>query len=268
MKALSILAVLLVLSCCSEGGSYQKYTLSGSSTVAPLASDIARRYESLHPGVRIDIQSGGSSRGIADARDGSADIGMASRALTENENDLRSITIARDGVCIILHADNPLRSLTREQIVDLYSGRISNWSSLGGEDLPVVVVNKAAGRATLAVFSDYFHISPQDIAAHIIIGDNQEAIKTVANNPRAIAYVSVGAAEYDIQHGAALQIPAIDGIQPSTHSLSDGSYPVARPLNFIIAETPSSAVMDFINFARSKEVHDLVSAHYFVPAAP
>lgn len=265
--ALSLIGLLLGLVGCDEPAGH-KYTLTGSSTVAPLAAEIARRYEQRHPGLRIEVQSGGSSRGIADARDGSADIGMVSRALKSEEADLQAITIARDGIALIVHKDNPISDLSREQIIRVFTGKITHWSQLGSNDARIVVVSKAAGRATQAVFCKSFHIQPEDIAAQIIIGDNQEAIKTVAGNPRAIAYVSIGAAEYEINSGAALRMPRIDGISPTTQAVSDGSYPVSRPLNFIIHGTPSPAVQQFIAFARSPEVHDLVSGQFFVPAAP
>src|SRR5262249_48034346 len=95
-----------------------KIVLTGSSTVAPLAAEIGKRFEALHPGVRVDVQTGGSSRGIADARQGLADIGMVSRALKPEENDLHAFAIARDGVCIIVHRENPVRTLTDQQVID------------------------------------------------------------------------------------------------------------------------------------------------------
>jgi phosphate transport system substrate-binding protein len=123
--------------------------LTGSSTVAPLAAEIAVRFETRHPGVRIDVQTGGSGKGIADARSGVADIGMASRGLKDGESDLTAHQIAADGVCLIVHQSNPITELTDEQVVGIYTGQINNWSELGGPDRPIVVVHKAEGRATL-----------------------------------------------------------------------------------------------------------------------
>ena len=85
--------------------------------MAPLALEIGKRFESLHPGIRVDVQTGGSSRGIADAQRGLADIGMASRALKESESDLHSFTVARDGICLILHGTNSIQSLSDDQVV-------------------------------------------------------------------------------------------------------------------------------------------------------
>ena len=136
----------------------KKMTITGSSTMAPLMTEIAKKYESLHSGVRIDVQSGGSSRGLADARKGTAAIGMVSRQLGSEEKDLAGYTVAKDGVCVILNKANPVTSLTDQQVVDIYLGKITNWKTVGGKDATITVVNKAEGRSTLELFLNYFKI--------------------------------------------------------------------------------------------------------------
>ena len=123
--------------------------------------EIGKRFESLHPEVRVNVQMGGTSRGIADARKGLADIGMASRDLKADEDDLQRFLIARDGVCLILHSTNPVTELSDEQVVGIYTGQIENWKVVGGTDAPITVVNKAEGRSTLEVFAGYFHLKNQ-----------------------------------------------------------------------------------------------------------
>src|SRR5262249_52001008 len=139
-----------------------------------------------------------SSRGMADARQGLADIGMASRALKPEENDVLAFSIARDGVSMILHADNPVTGLTDQQIVDIYTRKISNWKEVGGKDAPITVVHKAEGRSTLEVFLEHFKLKNTQVQPDVVIGDNEHGIKTVAGNANAIGYVSIGAAEYNI----------------------------------------------------------------------
>ncbi len=133
--------------------------LSGSSTIAPLILEIAQRFEKQHPGITVDVQTGGSGKGIADVRTGIAEIGMASRGLKGDEQDLTATTMARDGVGFIVHKSNPVTELSRQQIIDIYQDRIGNWSDLGGPELPIVVVHKAEGRATLEVFLEHFKIA-------------------------------------------------------------------------------------------------------------
>ena len=151
---------------------HQKLILTGASTIAPLAGELARRFESLHPGTRVDVQTGGSARGINDARKGTADIGMVSRALKPEEKDLHAHTIALDGVGIILHASNRIDALSKQQVIDIYIGQIVNWKAVGGRDAPITVVNKAEGRSTLELFLNYLKLKNSDIKPHVIIGDN------------------------------------------------------------------------------------------------
>ncbi len=243
----------------------QKLVLSGSSTVAPLAAEIGKRFEQENPGVRVDVQSGGSSRGVNDAKSGLVDIGMASRALNPEEQDLHSYTIAQDGVGIIINTDNPLQTLTDSNIVDIYTGKISQWRELGGFDRPITVVNKAEGRSTLELFLHHFKLKNSDIKAHIVIGENQQGIKTVAGNPGAIGYVSIGTAEYEASQGAPIKLLPMANVAASVENVRNGSFPLARPLNLVTKSEPTGLVKRFIDFARSKAVYDLVEAQYFVP---
>jgi phosphate transport system substrate-binding protein len=271
-----LVAALLLHGACAAGddpppGSLSgKLVVTGSSTVAPLAAEIARRFEELHPGTRVDVQTGGSSRGIADARSGVADLGMASRALTRDEGDLVAHTLARDGVCLVVHADNPVTDLDREQVAAIYTGAIEDWSEVGGATGPITVVNKASGRATLEVFLDHFGLAEDEIAADVVIGDNQQGLKTVAATPGAIGYVSIGAAEHAARHGSPIKLLPVGSVAPTAESVAAGRFPITRPLNLLsrAGEPLSPLQRAFLDFAQSREVHDLVTAQLFVPAAP
>ena len=243
----------------------QKLVITGSSTIAPLISEIAQRYEAAHPDVRIDVQTGGSSRGVADARSGLADIGMASRALKPDEADLSGFAIARDGVAMILHRDNPVKQLSDAQIVQIYTGAIRNWKEVGGRNAPITVIHKAEGRSTLELFLAYFKLKPEQIKPSVVIGDNQQGIKTLAGNPDGIAYVSIGTAEYEAEAGTPIKLLPLNGVAPTTASVKDGSFPLSRPLNLVTRGAPAGIGRDFIDFARSKAVHDIVKEQAFVP---
>ncbi|CAN5824170.1 phosphate ABC transporter substrate-binding protein [soil metagenome] len=249
---------LFLLTGCSEDSAQDKLVLTGSSTIAPLVSEIGKRFEALHPGVRVDVQTGGSSRGIADARQGLADIGMASRALKESEGDLLAFTIARDGIGLIVHKDNPVIEMSDAQVVAIYTGKIVNWKDVGGNDAPITVVNKAEGRSTLELFLDYFKLKNTVVKAQVIIGDNEQGIKTVAGNPNTIGYVSIGTAEYDASHGVAVKLLPVDGIAASTENVRNGSFPLSRPLNLVTKTEPQGLAKDFIAFARSTAAETIV----------
>ena len=244
-----------------------KLVITGASTLAPLIAEIGKRFESLHPTVRIDVQSGGSSRGVADVRQGLADIGMVSRAMKEDERDLSAFPVARDGVCPILHQENPVQALTDEQIVAIYTGKITNWKAVGGNDAPITVVNKAEGRSTLEVFLQYFKLKNVDVKAQVVIGDNEQGVKTVAGNRNAIGYVSIGTAEYDATHGVPIKLLPVGGVTASTESVRKGTFPLSRPLHIVTRTSPTGLAKAFIEYAQSKTVYDLIRQQYFVPLA-
>lgn len=245
----------------------RKLVITGSSTVAPLVLEIAKRFEQRHPGVRVDVQTGGSSRGVADARSGVADIGMVSRAMKPQESDLGASAIALDGVAVIVHKSNPLPSLGSAQIRAIFTGQVSNWKELGGKDQRITVVNKAEGRSTLELFASHFQLKNSDIRAQVVIGDNQQGIKTVAGNPGAIGYVSIGAGEFEVEQGAPLRLLPLDGIAATSDAVRAGRFALSRPLNLVTRGAPSGLARQFIDFARSSEVADLVKEQYFVPVA-
>jgi phosphate transport system substrate-binding protein len=267
---LPIVAVLISLGCSSQSAGRSereaRLTVTGSSTIAPLMNEIGKRFETLHPGVRVDIQTGGSARGVADVRRGLADIGLVSRTLRESEADLQGFTIAHDGICLILHADNPIESLTEQQVVDVYTGRITRWSELGGLARPITVVNKAEGRSTLDLFAAHFGISNRDIQASVVIGDNQQGVKVVAGNPDAIGYVSIGTAETSRLAGAPLKLLSMSGVEATAANVAEGAFPLSRPLNLVTSRSPTGQAEELIEFARSSAVHDLIREASFVPA--
>lgn len=249
----------------AAGGLSGKLIVTGSSTIAPLAAEMAKRFEQLHPAVRVDVQTGGSGKGIADARNGIADIGMASRALMGDEADLTAHQIAADGVCLIVHRTNSVTELSDQQIVDIYSDKLNNWKAVGGPDQEITVVHKAEGRATLEVFLKHFSIDNRQVKADVIVGDNEHGVKTVAAARGAIAYVSIGTAEADTQSSVPIKLLPVGGVAASTDNVASGAFPMSRPLNFVTRDSPNELALAFINFCQSEEVHDLVVSQYFVP---
>lgn len=248
----------------------ERLVLTGSSTVAPLALEIAKRFERRNPGVRVDVQTGGSSRGAADAISGLADIGMASRPLAPREAQaLTPVTIALDGVGIIVNARNPVAALGDDTLRAIYTGRITDWQALGTTPAPpagpITVVSKAAGHSTLELFLHYTGLKNSQIRAQAIIGDNQQGIKLVAGNAQAIGYVSIGGAETAIEHGATIRLLGLRGVAATTANVKNGRYPLVRPLNLVSRGDPGPLARRFLAFAQSPAVDDLIEAQSFVP---
>jgi phosphate transport system substrate-binding protein len=259
-----LLCVAVLLASQPGFAAENKLVLTGSSTIAPLASELGKRFEQQNPGIQVDVQSGGSSRGVNDARVGLADIGMASRALNPDEQNLKNFVIALDGVSVILHKSNPVQSLTDAQIIGIYTGEIKNWKEVGGRDQRITVVNKAEGRSTLELFLHHFKLKNSQVKAHVVVGDNQQGIKTVIGNPGAIGYVSIGTAEYEYTQGAAIKLLPMNGVAASTENVKNGTFPLMRPLNLVTKAEPTGLAKKFIDFARSSGVQDIVHEQYFV----
>jgi phosphate transport system substrate-binding protein len=251
----------------AAAGETRRIVATGSSTIAPLVAEIGKRFEALRGDVRVEIQTGGSSRGILDVREGTADLGLVSRTLLASEEKLIANPIAHDGVAMIVHASNPIRDLDDASIIEIFTGRLSNWRDVGGNDAPITVVNKADGRATLEVFLGRFGLKSPEIRADVVIGDNAQGIKTVAGNPNAIGYVSIGSAEHDAAHGTPIRLLPLGGVAASTANVAAGTYSMSRPLYLVTREEPTGLLREFVEFAQSERVHDLIRAQYFVPTS-
>jgi phosphate transport system substrate-binding protein len=242
-----------------------KVTASGSTTVSPLMAEIAKRLEEKNPDLRIDIQTGGSSRGINNAIKGAADIGMTSRALKDAEKPgVTAIKIALDGVVMLVHASNPVTNLTDAQVLAIFKGEAKNWKDVGGKDAPITVINRAEGRSELELITEYFKIKPADIKPSLVSGENQHGIKSVANDPNAIIYMSVGASEFAISEGEKLKVVSWNGIEATSKNVANGTLPVTRPLILVIKDDASPLVRAVVDYARSKDVKDLVLGFSYV----
>lgn len=239
--------------------------ITGSSTMCPLIAEIGRRFQELHPEVRVEVQCGGSGRGINDAREGKADIGMASRALTEKERDLYGFPIARDGISLIVHKDNPVTSLSDAQVAGIFTGRITNWRRVGGRDAAVIVVNPGKGYSSAELFTHYFKLNYEDIKTGITAGDNPIRIRAVLDNPNAIAYTSSGEAERTATAGVAIKPLPFNNVMPTSRNVITGNYPITRPLTLVTKNLPSGRVKEFIDYCLSSSVIDLIERFDFVP---
>lgn len=252
--------------CNGEDVDRVKLVLSGSSTVSPLVSEIGKRYEDATPGVRVDVQTGGSSRGIRDAKAGLADIGMSSRALKDSEKAGRlEWPIAMDGVCFIIDGANTVNELSESQLRQILRGEVTNWNQLGGKDLSIVFVNRAAGRSELELVGKFFETDPSEMKADLIAGENQLGIKLVANTPGAISYMSVGASEEAIAQGAGIRMLPLKGVEASVENVEAGLFPLSRPLMLVTSDQPSEAAKEFIQYSQSRDVADLVKDLSYVP---
>jgi phosphate transport system substrate-binding protein len=246
-------------------GGGERFLLTGSSTIAPILQLVAEDLHAADPTLLIDVETGGSSRGIQDARAGQCDAGMASRDLQPGESaSLAPRLIAYDGVAMIVNAANPVAALTGQQVVDVYKGSLRDWSELGGEG-EIHVVNKAEGRATLTVFLEHFRLKNSEIRADAVIGDNAQGVRMVAGNPRAIAYVSIGEALSAVERGESIRLVALDGVAPTMTSVADGSYPLRRNLYLLFRGEPDATGRKILAHLASDRGREILTGLGFTP---
>jgi phosphate transport system substrate-binding protein len=243
----------------------EKLLITGSSTIAPVMVEVVQRFRARHPGTQIEVQQGGSGRGVSDVVQGKAQIGMVSRPLAKEESSLFSFAIARDGIGLIVHKDNPVRSLSNSQVADLFAGKITNWSKVGGREAPVTVVNPKEGYGSVELFLHFFNIKHTDIKGQLAVGENHERNKAVSENRDAISYVSIGSALREANVGAPIKLLPVDGVAATPKSIRSGNYPITRPLLLVTREVPGGLIKEFIQFALSSQVTDIVMRHDFVP---
>lgn len=254
--------------CRPTGENVRNLVLDGSNPMTPLVREMGRRFEADHPGVRIDVQNGGSDRGLDDTRKGLADVGMVARALRPEEVGLYATVIARDGLALLVHKDNPVASLTDEQVTRVFNRAITNWKQLGGKDAPITLVSRPDGTAALTVFLDHFKLKPTQVRADQVAATAEQAVRAVAAYPRAVAIVSIGPAEAAIKDGAAVRLLPLGGVAATLANVRNGTYPLIRPLILVTREAPKGLPQEFIDFARSSAVRDLVEKYHFVPPTP
>lgn len=157
-----------------------------------------------------------------------------------------------------------MAALTPEQVVGIYTNQINNWQAVGGRDAPIVVINKAEGSSTLEVFEDYYALNSAEIHADLTIVHNEDTIAAVEADPNTISYVSIGAAEYDIVNGAPLKLLPVDGIMATMANISNETFPITRVLTLVTHDPPTGLTQDFITYAQSQAVEDLVREQSFV----
>ncbi len=241
--------------------------LSGSRSMGPTMAEIGKRFESTHPDIRINIESYPGDRAVLDTRQGLADIGMLGRLLRPEETGLHAFPIARDGLAFIVHRDNPVKELAEGQILGLFTGIYANWKEVGGPDRPVKLAGQGEGRAAREVFLDHFGLRPGQVRADPAVGSSKQAIEAVGTHPFAIGYSSAGLAEKAAE-SQPIRILSLGGVLPTSENILSGRYPLVRPLQLLTREPPAGVVREFIDFARSAEVQDLIKQHGFVPLAP
>lgn len=234
--------------------------VAGSTSVQPYAEVLAEEYMALNPGSEIDIQGGGSSAGITAAQSRSADIGMSSRTLKDDEKNLWYVEIARDGLVLIVNPKNPIQNLTKDQVRDIYTATITDWSQLGGSKSRINIITREEGSGTRSAFTELL-MDKAEITPKAIVQDSNGAVRQlVADDPNAIGFISLGLVNDKVK---ALHL---DGITASRENIMNGSYTLSRPFLFVTNVKPTGLTKKFIDFTLSSEGQKLLSNEGLIPS--
>lgn len=247
--AVSMLMLLLSVSLMSACGSMSEAGLivAGSTSVQPYAEVLSEEYMILHPDVLIDIQGGGSSAGIMAAQTGTSELGMSSRVLKDEEKSLWYVEIARDGLAVIINPDNPIQNLTLDQVRQIYSNEVTNWSQLGGTDAKIHTITREDGSGTRDAFMSLV-MGESSITPRAIVQDSNGAVRQlVADDENAVGFISLGLVDDKVK---ALQL---DGVAATRENVLNGSYNLSRPFLFVALSEPTGDTKLFVDFILSAE---------------
>jgi len=264
--------LLLVLPCLIYGG--ERLAFSGATTIQPIMEYIAPYY-AIENDYTLSIEGGGSDQGIKNVISGKSDIGMINRPLTNEEKaSLDYTTIGYDATAFIVHKSNPVKGITRGQLIDIYKGKITNWSQIGGNNRPIILISKKCDRGTMRIIEEetgLFHPSNpknNDETKKITrntwdSGSNNDAIVWVGGLFDAIGFVSSGSAVSNIQAGMPIKILAYEGVIPNEQNIFNNRYPIVRELNLIYTKNNQKA-KKFVAFILSETGQQAVSHANFI----
>ena len=227
-----------------SGGSGSTINVVGSTSVQPVAEKLAETYKESHGDVKINVQGGGSSVGIKSAQDGTADIGTSSKDLKpEDKAGLTEFVLGQDGIVIAVNKENGVTGLTKEQLKDIFSGKITNWKEVGGVDAQINLITREEGSGTLDAFESIVLGKDTKMKSDATVQSSSGAVKeAVKGDPNAIGFVSYASM------GDEVKPLSIGGVAPSEETIADGTYELQRPFIFLVKGTPTGDVKAFIDW--------------------
>lgn len=226
-----------------------KIDIVGSTSVQPVAEKLVEEYQKSHSDIKINVQGGGSSVGIKSAHDGTADIGTSSKDLKDDEKQgLTEYNLGQDGIVIAVNNKNIVKDLSKEQLKDIFSGKITNWKEVGGSDALIHLITREEGSGTLDAFISIVMGKDTKMKSDAIVQSSTEAVKqSVKQDTSVIGFVSYAHMSNDVKS------LSIGGIAPSESTIADGTYELQRPFIFLVKGTSTGDVKEFIEWVMGPE---------------
>ena len=233
----------------------------GSTSMKNVIAALTEGFAEVEPGITVSYDPTGSGAGITGATDKTLDIGLSSRALKDDEkNDVDGTVIALDGIAIIVNKASKVEDLTVDQLKQMFTGEITNWSEVGGDDGEIVLIGREAGSGTRDGFESIVDVKDSCKYAQELTATGA-VISAVEANPLAIGYASLSAV------GDTVKMVTVGGVECSEETVKDGSYEVQRPFVFVTNKsvTLSEQAQAFFDFATSTDAADLIRTAGAVP---
>ena len=234
----------------------------GSTSMEKVIMSLGESFQAKNKGISVGYNPTGSGSGITAVSEGRCDIGLSSRALKDDEkaSGLKETVLALDGIAIIVNPENKVSDLTLEQIAKIYTGQITNWKEVGGDDAEIVLIGREAGSGTRDGFESITG-TKDSCKYRQELTSTGDVITTVAGNPNAIGYASLASVKDSVK---AL---SVGGVAPTEATVSDGTYAVQRPFVLVTKEGAelSAAAQLFFDYATSKDAAEIISAAGAVP---
>ena len=256
---ISLAVGVLFFTACRRGGERADLTLAGSTSIQPFADKWAEVFMQTHPDYGVNVQGGGSSAGIQACKSGACQIGMSSRELKGDEQDLVEIVVARDGLAIIVHPSNPVRGVKVAEVKQIFAGDLRNWNYLGGADKAITVVTREEGSGTRGAFQELVMGKTRIFRGAITEDSNGTVREIIAHDPAAIGFISLGLVNEQVR---ALDL---DGAAATDENIENGRYKLVRPFLFVSRGEPAGLAKEFVDFVLSAEGQALVKKEGLLP---
>ena len=263
-------SLLIALSLLSISASAQR--IKGSDTVLPVAQQTAERFMNQHPDTRVTVTGGGTGVGISALLDNTTDIAMASRPIKFSEKmkiksageDVAEIVVAYDALAVVAHPSNPVKQLTRQQLEDIFRGKITNWKQVGGDDRKIVVYSRETSSGTYEFFKESVLKNKNYMASSLSMPATGAIIQSVSQTKGAIGYFGLAyvsprvktlSVSYDGKHYAA----------PTVENATNKTYPIVRPLYYYYNVKKKTEIDPLIQYILSPDGQDIIKKSGYIP---
>ena len=264
MKSLKLI-IALFLSGMVSFGTQGQLKIKGSDTVLPLSQKEAEKYMASHKGANISVSGGGSGVGITALIDNNTDIAMSSRSmkmeekmkLNDSKRAFKEVMIAKDALAVIVNKSNPVSKLTRQQLEDIFTGKITNWKEVGGPDLKIIVYTRESSSGTYEFFKEHVMMKKNYAADALAKPATGDIVQSVSQTKGAIGYVGLAYLSKTV-NSIAVSFDGKTFEKPSFKGAKTGTYPVSRPLFYYYLVSKEKEVKPFLDYILSKEGQKIV----------